>query len=160
MGLPVSLPPKARAIQNTVLDAVASAGAADPDAYASATHRLAGLDPEQVRVVLGAVVRLLLEELYPRDPDGDDLVETLSDCYRSASAWWPHTDPNALVILLSGALGNHELDEDQPALAPANMAGTAPLLVAALLARRGTPLSGYLTASLAEISRAETVELP
>ena len=65
-----------------------------------------------------------------------------------------------LVVLLSGALGSHDLDEEQPGITPAEMARTAPLLVADLLRRRGRSLSAYLDAALAEIARAETVEMP
>ena len=154
------LPPRARAIRDTVSEAVAAAAEADPEAYARGTARLAALDPEQVRVVLGAAVAALLEELYPDGLDGDGLAETLSGCCRAAVLWWPGTDPNALVVLLSGALGSHDLDEEQAGITPAEMARTAPLLVADLLRRRGRSLSAYLDAALAEIARAETVEMP
>jgi len=153
-------PPKARALHDTVTEAVVAAADSDPEAYARGTARLAALDPEQVRVVLGAAVAALLEELYPDGLDGDGLAETLSGCCRAAALWWPATDPNVLVVLLSGALGSHDLDEEQPGITPAEMARTAPLLVADLLRRRGRSLSAYLDAALAEIARAETVEMP
>ena len=160
MTLPDRLPPRARAIHATVTEAVSAATALDAEAYARAVGRLSALDPEQVRVVLGGVVAGLLEELYAGGLDGEDLAETLAACYRAAVEWWPQTDPAALVVLLSGALGSHDLDEEQDPITPLQMAASAPLLVADLLRRRGRPLAGYLASALAEIARAETVEMP
>jgi hypothetical protein len=156
----MKLPPPARAIAEAATEAITAARDADPDAYRPAADQLASLDPEQVGIVLGAVVRMLLEELHPDGLDGDDIQAVLERCARSAAAWYPELDVNALVMLLTGALGVHPAEEDTPPLAEGAIARHAPLLIADLLAASGAPLGPYLEAAFTEIARAETVELP
>ncbi len=155
-----SLPEPARVIASTVTDAAAAAGARDLDAYQDVGARLAALNSEQVAVVVGAVVRSLLEELHPDGLDGDDLRAVLERCVRSAAGWLPQVDVDVLVVLLTGALGVHQPEAEPRILAPLDVALHAPLLLVDLLGVSGRPLAGYLTAALAEVARAETVELP
>lgn len=51
-------------------------------------------------------------------------------------------------------------DPKRPTAGPAALSQGAALLIADLLAACGAPLSGYLDAALAELERAETIELP
>jgi hypothetical protein len=154
------LPEPARAVATTVTDAVAAACERDPDGYREVAARLAALNSEQVAVVVGAVVRSLLEELHPDGLDGDDLRAVLERCVRSTLDWLPSVDVDVLVVLLTGALGVHQSEAEARVLAPLDVALHAPLLLADLLSVAGRPLAGYLTAALAEVARAETVEMP
>src|SRR4051812_22745497 len=107
------LPPAARSIAVAAVAAVEAARAKDAEAYDEAAERLAGLDPEQTGRVLGAVVRTLLEERHPDGLDGDDIRAALEHAVRAAGAW-RDVDPQVMVVLLVGALGIHETDEEAP----------------------------------------------
>lgn len=144
------LPPAARAIAVAASEAVEAARTQDGEAYPPAAERLAALDGEQTGRVLGAVVRTLLEESHPDGLDGDDVRAALEHAVR-ASAWWD-VDPQVMVVLLVGALGIHETDEDAP-LPPRSLATHAPLLIADLLGAR--PFARYLELAFSEIQRAE-----
>ncbi len=154
------LPAPARAIAVGVEAAVAAAQARDLAAFDEAGAELAGLDPQQVGVVFGAVVRALLEDLHPDGLTGDDIRGVLEQCVRSASQWWPAVDANVIVVLLTGALGVHQFDDGAAPLSAAAMARHGAVLTADLLAASGQPLQPYLAAVFAEIARAETVEQP
>jgi hypothetical protein len=147
----VTLPPAARAVAAATSSAVAAAQARDGDAYEEATVRIAALDPHRVGKVLGAVVRRLLEELHPDGLDGDDVRAVLERCVRNAADWYPPVDPNALVVLITAALGIEATPEE-----PADTARQAPLLTADLLTARGRPFETYLAAAFADIAAAET----
>jgi hypothetical protein len=153
----VGMPAAARGISVAVVDGVAATRATDADAYEEAAGRLAGADPQRVALVLGGVVRSLLEDLHPDGMDGEDVRAVLERCTRSAAPWAPGVDPQVLLVLLAGALGVSDPDE-QPAASPDAVARNAVLLTADLLGPR--PLEPYLTAAFAELARAETVEMP
>jgi hypothetical protein len=65
-----------------------------------------------------------------------------------------------LLVLLADALDVRDPGDDEHPPSPLALAQHGPLLTADLLAGSGRPLGGYLTASFAEIARAETVEPP
>jgi hypothetical protein len=105
--------------------------------------------------VLGTVVRLLLEQAHPDGLAGDDVRRVISHCVRAAAVWEPTVDPHLLLVLLAGALGIHDQDEQAPRPAPDVLARHTALLVAHLLTATPRPLAGYLTAAFAEIERTE-----
>ena len=154
----MKLPPAARAIDTAATGAVTAAQAADAEAYRAAVEKLISLDREQVNLVLGGVLRMLLEERHPDGLGSDDLQAVLADCARAAAAWYPALDPTALLVVIVGALGVHPEEGEAPELAEDAIAGHAPLLIAHLLA--GAAPGPYLTASFTEIYQAETAELP
>jgi hypothetical protein len=141
-------------------EAVEAAGGQDLAAFERAAGELAGRNPEQVGLVLGAVVRMLLEESHPDGLDGEDVQAVLERCARSAAGWLPRLDVTVLALLLIGALGVHQSDEEAPAVDPSEMARHAPLLVADLLTVTGRPVADYLDAALTEIAITQTMELP
>ncbi len=147
----------ARALASATSDAVAAGAAAEPEAFDAATATLAGADAEHVRLVLGGVLRSLLEEQHADGLDGDDVAAVVEACARG-SAWCPDLDPEVLVVVLAGALGVHE-DEPRP-LAPLVVARHAALLAATLLTASARPVDAHLDAALADVARAQTVELP
>lgn len=156
----LTLPPAARAVAAATVEAVTAAQTRDTERYEAAVTALAALDRERIGIVLGYVIRALLEEHHPDGLDGDDIRALLSECVRGALPWRPDVDPHVLVVLLANALDIHEPDEERTPLRPVQVAAHAPLLVADLLTgvRRG--IRGYVEAALGEIARAETMEMP
>lgn len=147
------LPPPAREIAAATTDAVAAARERASEAYDVAVARLAAA--ERSGLVLGAVVRLLLEETHPDGLDGDDVRQVLEGCVRDAAQWRPDVDPHVVLVLLAGALGVYDPDGDESPPDPPAVAQHAPLLVADLLTVTGRPVEGYLTAAFTEIARTE-----
>ncbi|MFI1192686.1 hypothetical protein ACH4T9_05370 [Micromonospora sp. NPDC020750] len=147
------LPAPAREIAVAATEAVDAARARDREAYDEAVDRLAAAD--RSGLVLGAVVRLLLEETHPDGLDGDDIRQVLEACVRGAASWQPDVDPHVVLVLLAGALGVYDPDDDATPPDPAALARHAPLLLADLLAGIDRPLDGWLTAAFAEIRRTE-----
>ncbi|MDG4806690.1 hypothetical protein O7634_07960 [Micromonospora sp. WMMD1120] len=147
------LPAPAREIADAASDAVEAAKTQDPEGYEAAAGRLA--TAERSGLVLGAVVRLLLEESHPDGLDSHDVRQVLQRCVRAAAAWRPDVDPHVVLVLLAGALGVYDSGEDDSPPDPAALARHAPLLVADLLTVTGRPVDGYLSAAFAEIERTE-----
>lgn len=114
--------------------------------------RLAQLDPTQVRTVTGAVVRDLLEQLHPDGLSGDDVAAVL----RSVQV----DDPQVLLLVLTGALGLLDADDQPATLTPEVAVRYSVALIAGLLATARSPLQPWLETALAERHRAETVEMP
>lgn len=104
------LPGPARAIGGAITAAVDAAGECDRDAYVEAAAEVAALPAEQAGIVLGAVVRSLLETQHPDGLDGDDIQLVLGRCYRGAVSWLPieSVEVHPLIAVLSSALGIHE----------------------------------------------------
>ncbi|TDB74195.1 hypothetical protein [Micromonospora sp. KC723] len=147
------LPAPAREIALAATEAVEAARSRDIEAYDLSTARLA--TTERSGVVLGSVVRLLLEEAHPDGLDSDDVRRVLERSVRSASSWQPDVDPHVMLVLLAGALGVYDPDGDDSPPDPAAVARHAPLLVVDLLAATGQPVESYLGAAFAEIERTE-----
>jgi hypothetical protein len=148
------MPGPVRGLVAAVRDGVAAAGRADAESFEDAVTRLAALDPPLVAEVLGGAVRSLLEERHPDGLDGEDLRALLADSAHGAP--WAAVDPDVLLVVLTGALGLSA--EELPAVAPPAVARHALLLVAQLTA--GVPPTAHLDAAVAELARAQTVEMP
>jgi hypothetical protein len=157
---PMRLPEPARSIAGAATECVSAARSHDREEFQQSAARLAALNPEQVGVVLGAVVRSLLEDLHPDGLSGEDVQAVLERCARSAAGWLPEVDPSVLVALLVGALGVHQPEGESRPPSATDVALHAPLLVADLLALSRRGLAAYLDAAFAEIARAETIEMP
>jgi hypothetical protein len=152
-----SLPVAARVLSTATEDGVAAVRSADPAALADAVARLSTRDFARASLVLGGVLRALLEHHHPDGLDGEDVRAVLTHCVRATAGWESEVDPTALLVVLTGALGLADPDE-QPPLPPATVARAALLLITDLLGP--APLATYLTPALTELSRAETIELP
>jgi hypothetical protein len=146
------LPPPARPIAAAAATAVVAAQSRDPVALDRAVDDLAALDPAQSGLILGVVVRLLLEDGHPDGLDGEAVREVLERCVRTAAQWQPEVDPHVVLQLLAGALGVTE-EDGAPAPKPDVLARHAALLMADLLGSRPAP--PFLTAALADIERAQ-----
>jgi hypothetical protein len=154
-----SWPGPARVLAVAVDAAVAAAQAGDAAAFADAVADLDRVDGEQLAVVLGAVMRELLERSHPDGLDSDDAEQVLLSCTRSAAAWYEVLDADALIRALTGALGISDPDE------PPQPGGTAVmthglLLVADQLTNMAQQLPPVLDWALHELMRAQTIELP
>lgn len=147
------LPASAREIAASTTAAVAAAQARDSEAYDAAVAALGVAD--RSGLILGAVVRLLLEETHPDGLDGDDIRQVLEQCVRTAAVWRSDVDPHVVLVLLAGALGVYDPDDDDTPPDSQAIARHAPLLVADLLSGTGQPPDGYLAAAFAEIRRTE-----
>jgi hypothetical protein len=150
-------PAGARVIREAVTGGVTAARAGDATAFAAAVERVSGVDPARVAVLLGWAVRALLEDTHPDGMDGEDLRAALAGSARVAAGWESDVDPTALLVVLTGALGLSDPDE-QPAIAPTAVARNALLLIDFLRGPR--PFGPDLDGALAELQRAETIELP
>jgi hypothetical protein len=154
------LPPAPRAIATATAEALTAVQSGDPIAFQQASSRLAALDHEQVGLVLGAVVRSLLEDLHPGGLSGDDIEDVLARCMSASGACFPTVDPNVLLVLLAGSLGIHPDSEEARPVSAMEMSTHAPLLIATLVGPSGRSFTAHLDAAFAEIARSETVEMP
>jgi hypothetical protein len=146
------LPAPARPIAAAASAAVDAAQRRDDDALAAAVDDLAALDPAQTGLVLGTLVRLLLEGAHPDGLDGEAVRDVLEHCVRTSAEWQDDVDPHLVLLLLAGALGVADRGDDPPPKQDALARHTA-LLVADLLGPR--PVAPLFTAALAEIERAQ-----
>lgn len=153
---PPSGPAAVRGIRKAVTDAVAAAQAGQPEPLRTAST---AKDPERLAIVQGSVVRALLERLHPGGLSSADAQEAIQRCAKDTVPWFPDLDPNLLVLVLMGALGAADPTDGPQPNHPA-VAEHAALLIADLLVVADEPLDGYLSFALAEIERAETMEMP
>ncbi|MDR7273687.1 hypothetical protein [Catenuloplanes atrovinosus] len=149
----MSLPPAARAIAVAASDAVGAARARDAAAFDPAAEALAALDQERVGRVLGAVVRMLVEESHADGVDSDDVRAVLARCVREAMTWQADVDPQVVLVLLAGALGVYDPEGDDAPPKALAQARHGALLIASLLGAR--PFAEYLSLAFGEIARAE-----
>ena len=147
------LPSPARPLAAATFVAVEAAQRHDEAALAAAADDLAALDPAQTGLVLGTLVRVLLENTHPDGLDGEAVRAVLERSVRSAAVWQPEIDPHVLLLLLAGALGVTEEGDDSPPPKPDVLARHAALLTADLLGPR--PAGPFVDAAFAEIERAQ-----
>jgi len=155
------LPPVPRAIATAATEALGAVWSEDPVAFQRAARSLATLDRDQVGLVLGAVVRSLLEDLHPGGLTGEDMHDLLARCVATRADLLPAVDADVLLVLLAGSLGIHAEEDDRRQVTAIEMSTHAPLLIATLLGRspRGE-FTAHLDAAFTEIARSETVEMP
>jgi len=144
------LPTSARAVAAAATTAVDAATRHDVDTFEAAAAVLAAT--EGSGLVLGSVVRLLLEEQNHDGLGADEVKAALTDCVTWAATWADDVDPHAVLVLLASALG--VLDPDNTEIPPAGqLSRHGALLTASLLGPR--PLDRYLTTAFTEIRRGE-----
>jgi hypothetical protein len=154
-----SWPDPARTMARAI-DATASAAqAGDADAFAAGLGDLNGVDRAPLAVLLGAVLRDLLERGHADGLDADDAEQVMDSCVRGAARWYGPVDTEALVRALTGALDITDPD-DAPALAEPAVVTHGLLLIADQLTVLQLDLPAVLDVALRELMRAQTVELP
>ncbi|MFF2083647.1 hypothetical protein ACFVVM_07710 [Nocardia sp. NPDC058176] len=155
---PSDWPTPARAIATTIESAVIAAQAADESEFTTAVTDLAALPAYQVGSVLSTMVRELLEIAHPDGLTGDDIRTVLDAVVRRSITWLPTLDPATVVSILTGALGVD--DPDEPDRPRTNPQPAAILLIDHLATRARVPAQRIVEHAVAEIARAETVEMP
>jgi hypothetical protein len=146
------LPTTARATAAAAATTVNAASRRDAEAFETAAVTLAAA--EGSGLVLGSVVRLLLEEDNPDGLGADEVRTALVDCVTDATTWADHVDPHAVLVLLASALGVHDPDNAEvPDPTPRELARHGALLTAFLLGHR--PVDRYLATAFTEIRRHE-----
>ena len=153
---PAEWPAEVRRIADATNAALAAVAARNPIAFDDAVELLGRSDAAQAGHVHAEMVRTLLEEVHSDGLTGENVQEVLGRTVRGAD-WLPDLDIAGFVEVLTGALGVADVDEQTRSRPrPAH----ALLVVADLLAvRRGRPET-YLRLALADIHRAETIEMP
>jgi hypothetical protein len=150
----------AAGLRRAVTEAVEAASSQDADRFALAADRLAVQDQQRLVLVQAWVLRSLLEQLHPDGLSSADAQDVLRHCLLWTAEWHAEIEPDLLVLVLTGALGLSDPDDAAATAGPAALGSGAALLMADLLNAAGGPLAGYLDAALAELERAETIELP
>jgi hypothetical protein len=151
-------PEPARAMALAVDAAVSAARSGAAAAFADAIAELGRMDREQLAVLLGAVTRDLLERSHPDGLGAGDAEQVLLSCARSAG-WYEVLDADLLVVALTGALGVSDPEEAPPRDGAAVVAHGL-LLIADQLRLLSQELPPVLASALAELMRAQTIELP
>jgi hypothetical protein len=153
---PAEWPVDVRRIADATVDALAAVVAQDPIAFDEAVELLDRSDAAKAGNVHAEMVRSLLEEVYSDGLTGENVQEVLGRTVRGAE-WLPSVDIAGFVEVLTGALGVTDVDEQSRSRPrPAH----ALLVVADLLAVRRSRAETYVRRALAEIHRAQTVEMP
>ncbi|MDP9637884.1 MULTISPECIES: hypothetical protein [Nocardiaceae] len=153
---PTEWPVDVRRIADASVDALAAVVAQDPIAFDEAVELLDRSDAAKAGNVHAEMVRSLLEEVYSDGLTGENVQEVLGRTVRGAE-WLPSLDIAGFVEVLTGALGVTDVDEQSRSRPrPAH----ALLVVADLLAVRRSRAETYVRRALAEIHRAQTVEMP
>ncbi len=156
MAWPTEWPVDVRRIADATVDALAAVVAQDPIAFDEAVELLDRSDAAKAGNVHAEMVRSLLEEVYSDGLTGENVQEVLGRTVRGAE-WLPSLDIAGFVEVLTGALGVTDVDEQSRSRPrPAH----ALLVVADLLAVRRSRAETYVRRALAEIHRAQTVEMP
>ncbi|MDV7989935.1 hypothetical protein [Rhodococcus sp. IEGM 1374] len=153
---PAEWPAEVRRIADATNDALAAVASQDSVAFDDAVESLGRSDSAQAGHVHAEMVRTLLEEVYSDGLTGENVQEVLGRTVRGAD-WLPNLDIAGFVEVLTGALGVSDVDEQSRSRPrPAH----ALLVVADLLAVRRGRAETYLRYALAEVRRAETIEMP
>ena len=147
-------------LRRAISEAVEAASSQDAGRFALAADRLAVQDPQRLVLVQAWVLRSLLEESHPEGLSSADAQDVLRRCLLSTASWHAGADPTVLAQALTGALGLSDPDEAAAPAGPVAFSSGAALLIADLLGVAGGSLPRYLDAALAELERAETIELP
>ncbi|MFD1812647.1 hypothetical protein [Rhodococcus gannanensis] len=157
---PADWPRPAKDIATGTAVAVTAAVAGEAEAFTDAVDRLLTADADQVRSVHSAMVRELLEDTHADGLSGEAVQAVLERCARAAAPWAPNLDVTALAVVLTGALGLTDYDEDTLRVGWPVILPHALLVVADLVAAGKAPVDRYLRRAIGEIARAETVEMP
>jgi hypothetical protein len=157
----LSTPAAARLVA-LLVESIAAAQAGDLAAFDLASERLMAIDKDgaaRVALAQAGVLTALVEAHHPDGLTGDDARDVLERTARSVAPWLPDLDVNLLLVVLAGALGVLDPDADPYPGTPAALARHATVLIATLLGA-DDPVPALVTTAIAEIERAQTIELP
>ena len=140
--------------------AVTAAQAGDAAAFDEALGELRTLDRPQLLVLLGTTMLELLERTAPDGLDAEEAERVLRGCLAAAAPWFDTLDGSALLAAFTAGVGVADPDDTAEAPTPDVVLAHGLLLVAHLCTTSRTPLPDVLAHALAELRRAQTVELP
>lgn len=149
-------PPTVRAIASATDEAITGARSRSETDFADAVRLLGAEDSAQVASIHAEMVRSLLEELHPDGLEGEDVQDALTRAVRSAAEWNSDVDVPGFVEVLTGALGVADTEEKRPSPRTEH----ALLIIVDLLVRRKSSAEKYIRQAVAEIQRAQTMEMP
>ncbi|MEE2030589.1 hypothetical protein [Rhodococcus chondri] len=141
----------------SALDAVRSESA---PAFDAAVGDLVALPYEQVTAVYAGMTRELLEELHPDGLTGEDVQAVLERSVRGGARWQSSLHPDAVVEVLVETLGVSDPDAETPKIRPEQYLSAGSVVLAELVAARRVAPEPYVRRAVAEIERAETMEMP
>ncbi len=133
-------------------------GEAEP--FSLALSQQHGNDIEMIATLQAGMIRWLLEDLHPAGLDSEDARELVVRVVTEGAASFPAVDPTAVIVVVTSALGLAEADESESPLPRAVLVVHAHLVIAELVRRTARPFEPYLQRALAEVERAQTIELP
>jgi hypothetical protein len=154
--------PAAAALTQRLIAPVLAAQSGDPVGFDEASVALIALDKNgagRVGLAQAAVLNAVLERRHPDGLTGDDAREVLEHAARSTLPWLPALDVNILLTVLAGTLGVLDPDAEPYPATPDELARHASLLIADLLGPGGD-VAPLVAAAIAEVQRAQTIELP
>jgi hypothetical protein len=154
--------PAALALARTLTEAVAAAQAGDSERFDDAAEKLIAQDKSgagRVGLAQAAVISAVLETRHPDGLTGEDARDVLEHTARATIGWLPTLDVNVLLAVLAGALGVLDPDAEPYPASPLDLSRHASVLIAALLGPTDS-VSPYVAAAIAEIHRAQTIEMP
>lgn len=148
-------------IARAIIDAVTAARAEDPAAFTEAALSAAALDQATLSIVQAGIIHRLLEITHPDGLDAEDVQDALTRTVKAAT-WCPGVAPDLVAEVLVGSLGltPRGLEESTTGRPHHALGRPAMLVIATLLADQPTPLPELIAAELAELERAQTIELP
>ena len=150
----------ARTMAVAVDDAVIAAQAGDAAAFDEALGRLRTLDRPHLLALLGSAMLDLLERAAPDGLDAEEAERVLRGCLTAAAPWFDALDGAALLAAFTAGVGVADPDDTEGAPTADAVLAHGLLLVAQLCTTTRTPVPEVLTHSLAELRRAQTVEMP
>lgn len=153
-------PAEVRELAVAVLAPVRAAQRRDRGEFDEAVAATAAFDQQQVALVLGSVLQLLLEETHPDGFGADDLQTLLEGCARHARVWTDEPDLDLLVFVIAGAVGVQDPEETPPGATPSAITAHGALLVTELLLITRRDPTGYLVLAIGDVARDQTMELP
>jgi hypothetical protein len=149
-----------RQIATATAAALDAARTESAPAFDTALEDLVALPYEQVTAVHAGTMRELLEELHPDGLTGEDVQAVLERSTRSGVRWQSSLQPDAVVAVLIGTLGVADPDAEPPRIRPEQYLAAGLVVLADLFAARRVAPEAYLRRAVAEIERAETIEMP
>ena len=151
-------PAPARTMAGAVEEAVTAASDGARPAFDEALAVLVRVDRAQLATLLGTATRELLERAHPDGLDAEGAEIVLAAATKAARPWFPEVDDDLLLRALTGALGIGEIDDAR--VDPDAVLAHGLVLLAELARVTGVRPRAAVDAAMAELIRAQTVELP
>jgi hypothetical protein len=141
-------------------EAIAAARAAEAERFEQAHALLAAVDRDgagRVVALQAGVLSELIERRYAGGLAAEDARDLLEAAIRTG-AWWSGLNGATMLGVLAGTLGVLDADDQPPPMSAPILAGHASILILELLGPSAA--EPVIRTALAEMERAQTIELP